>query len=129
MGRLKTIGSLEDVESLRGTFTQHYPICFRRVLPDDTLISMASGSDEDWFSISFLTYVEPRDAFFHMATFLAHSMSCLFNARIHWGKWFPLDADHIDRQYPAMETFREVCRRFDPRGVFRNRFVREKLRL
>jgi len=28
-----------------------------------------------------------------------------------------------------METFREVCRRFDPRGVFRNKFVQEKLRL
>ncbi len=129
VGRLKTIGSLKAVESLRGTFTPHYPICFRRILPEDTLFSMASGSYEDWYFISFLTYVEPRDDFFRLATFLADSMSRLFEARVHWGKWFPLEADHIDRQYPAMETFREVCRRFDPRGVFRNRFVREKLRL
>ena len=127
--RLTTIRSLEAVESLRGTLTHHYPICFRRILPDDTLISMASGSEEDWFSISFVTYVEPRDDFFRLATFMAHSMTLLFSARLHWGKWFPLDADHIDRQYPAMETFREVCRRFDPRGVFRNKFVRENLRM
>ena len=126
---LTTIGTLDVAESLRGTFTHHYPICFRRILPDDTLISMASGSEEDWFSISFVTYVEPRDDFFRLATFMAHSMTLLFNARLHWGKWFPLDANHIDRQYPAMETFREVCRRFDPRGVFRNKFVQEKLGL
>ncbi len=127
--RLKAIGSLAAAESLRGIFTHHYFIAFRRIRPDDTLISMASGSGEDWYSISFLTYVEPRDEFFQMASFLADSMSRSFSARVHWGKWFPLDADHIDRQYPTIGTFREVCRRFDPRGVFRNRFVREKLRM
>ena len=30
------------LDELRGMYTHHYPICIRRVLPDDTLISMTA---------------------------------------------------------------------------------------
>ena len=127
--QLETVNMSDRLNSIAGCFTHHYPVCFRRILPDDTLISMASGTDEDWYSISFITYQHDRDDFYRLAEFLAESISLLFRGRIHWGKWFPLNADHVARQYPDLEQFRRVARRFDPLGVFANSFVREKLRL
>ena len=125
--KLQAAGLLDSLEPIKGRFTHHYPVSFRRILPDDTLISMASGSSEDWYSISFITYVEPREDFFALATFLANSMFELFHGRIHWGKWFPQTREQVNQLYPRMATFRDVCRRFDPKGVFRNKFVAEKL--
>jgi len=117
----------DSLSSIKGCFTHHYPICFRRIKPDDTLISMASGVSEDWYAISFITYVEPRDEFYALATFLSNSMFELFQARIHWGKWFPQTSDHVNQLYPKIDTFRDVCSRYDPNGVFRNRFIEDKL--
>ena len=96
---------LDSLSLIKGRYTHHYPICFRRVMPDDTLISMASGVSEDWYAISFITYVEPRDEFYALATFLANSMFELFQARIHWGKWFPQTSDHVNQLYPKIDTF------------------------
>ncbi len=120
---LRSIGMYEELMSRRSSFTHHYPIAFRRVLPDDALISMSSGGSEDYYAISFITYVEPRDSFYALATFLAKSMNRLFQARLHWGKWFPLGAQDVERVYPGLSEFREVCKRFDPHGVFRNEFI------
>jgi FAD/FMN-containing dehydrogenase len=127
--RLRSIGLLDALRAIQGTFSHHYPICFRKVLADDTLISMSSGSEECWYAISFITYVQPREPFYHLARFLAASMARLFNARLHWGKWFPLGCDEVCRMYPALREFQEVCMRFDPRGVFRNHYVATRLGL
>ena len=120
---LKQIGMYEELLQHRGTFTHHYPITFRRVLPDETVISMSSGSDEPYYAISFITYVEPRERFFNLASFLARSMTALFGARLHWGKHFPLTSVETERVYPHLEEFRRLCRKTDPRGVFRNEYT------
>ena len=83
-----------------GTFTFHYPITFRRVPPDDALISTSSGP-EPVYAISFITLAEPRDAFFALGRFLAVSMMTLFAARPHWGKWFPLAAADVESRSRA----------------------------
>jgi FAD/FMN-containing dehydrogenase len=120
---LASVGMYDELLQKRGTFTHHYPIAFRRVLPDDTLISMTSGSAEAWYAISFITYREPRDAFLAMASFLARSMTRLFEARLHWGKYFPLGNADIATRYPSLSEFRACCRQVDPNGVFRTAFV------
>jgi FAD/FMN-containing dehydrogenase len=108
-----------------GTFTHHYPICIRRVLADDAMLSMAAG--ETHYAISLITYTEPRDTFFAMADYLARSMAKLFAARPHWGKYCPLDRDQIAALYPELTAFRALCEQVDPRGVFRNDFVQRVL--
>ena len=138
LARLVTIGMTEELEANRGTFTHHYPITFRRVLPDETMISMTGGnapspptplpggegsSEEPWYAISLITYVEPRDRFFAMASFLARSMARLFEARLHWGKYFPLEHADVAARYPRLADFNVSCRRVDPHGVFRNSFI------
>ena len=69
--RLQKAQLLDSLSSIKGRFTHHYPICFRRIMPDDTLISMASGTSEDWYAISFITYQEPRDEFHGIGNFFS----------------------------------------------------------
>ena len=107
------------LEALRGCHVHHYPICVRKVLPDDTLISMASG-DEATHALSFISYARPdgRDGFFRFARALAESMAMLFDARPHWGKVCPLSAAELVRLYPGLAEFEAVRRRLDPTGAF-----------
>ena len=61
---IEALGRWEAFGRIRGTWSHHYPICVRRLRPDDTLISMASchGMEEqDWYAISLITLREPRD--------------------------------------------------------------------
>jgi len=112
---------LQRVETLRGTYTHCYPICVRRVLADETQISMASG-DEVVYSISFISYQRPteREAFIRFAELLAESSAELFDSRPHWGKLNPLSRESLKKLYPNWEAFRETCDRYDQNGVFRN---------
>ena len=120
--RIEGLGMQEDLARLHDQYFHHYPICVRRVLPDDTLISMASGSGQDWYALSFISYAKPaRRAGFHLfASFMARSMSRLFHARPHWGKVCPLEADELTSLYPRFDAFRTICNTLDPQGVFQN---------
>ncbi len=123
---LQTHNLEQSFGPLRGSYTHDSPICLRRILPDDTLISMTSGDDQ-WYSISLITYAKQRRAFFSVAEFLARSTFLAFHSRIHWGKWFPLRADFVEQQYARLPKFREICDEFDPAGQFRNEFVARSL--
>ncbi len=126
---LDRIDMRDRLASLHGVFTHHYPICIRRILRDDTLISMATGDDECWYSFSFITLSRPRENFKQMADFLAESTTRLFRARLHWGKYFPLGHDHARTAYPRLDDFTTICRKYDPLGVFQNAFTEEILGL
>jgi FAD/FMN-containing dehydrogenase len=123
LAELERIGMADELDRCRATFTHHYPITFRRVLPDDAMISMTGGANEAYYAISFITYVEPRADFYALASFLARSMTQLFEARLHWGKYFPLTNGEIEGAYPRLSEFRTLCRQVDPNGVFRNAFT------
>ncbi|MCA9081435.1 MAG: FAD-binding protein [Planctomycetaceae bacterium] len=41
--QIDRVNAREQWQMLRGTYCHHFPICVRKVLPDDTLISMASN--------------------------------------------------------------------------------------
>lgn len=128
----------ETLDQLRGKYCHHYPICVRKVLPDDTLISMACNagvspvseasdatdrpSNLAWYSITLTNYHRGsnRKPFDNLATFLAKSMARLFQARPHWGKLCPLSTDELWGLYPAMGRFGDVCANSDPDGIFNN---------
>lgn len=124
--RLRDIGMLDELRSHRGEETFHYPLFLRRVLPDDTLISMAAG-DEPRYTISFFCYRKQCTAYDRLTTFVARCLSRLYGVRLHWGKHIPLGGEELQSLYPRLSEFREVCRRVDPQGVFRNAFVRDML--
>ena len=120
--RIEGLGMQEDLAGLHDQYCHHYPICVRRVLPDDTLISMTSGAEQDCYALSFITYARParRAGFSLFASFMARSMSRLFHARPHWGKVCPLEANELTSLYPKFDAFRTVCGTLDPQGVFQN---------
>lgn len=127
--QLRELGLSAELEAGCGAYLHHYPVCVRRVQPDETLISMAAGRDEDWYALSFISYDRPdeRAGFFRFAELLARSMAGLFGARPHWGKWCPIDGTTAERLYPELQAFRQICDRADPDGRFRNAFVRERI--
>ena len=119
----------------KGSYCHHYPICIRRVLPDDTLISTSSPDDgeqennEDWYAISLISYDRPhqRAGFFAFAKYLANSMASQFGARCHWGKHNPLDQATNQSLYPQLQKFCQIVNRFDPHGRFSNRWLKDVL--
>ena len=117
------------LRELAGCYGHHYPICVRRILADDTLISMASGGTEPCYSISLISYehVSRREGFFQVMGFLASAMAARFGARPHWGKLCPIDASRVVALYENFETFQRICEDFDPEGVFRNAWTAELL--
>jgi len=126
-GRLAEANLLQQLDQLGGKWTHHYPICIRRVAPDDTLISMSAGGFDDWYAISLITYTEPRKPFLEVAAFLAKALGVLCEARPHWGKWFPWHESQCVPQHPGMAEFRRIVERHDPEGVFSNAFVKHIL--
>ena len=117
-----TIAETEALDALRGTYCHHYPICVRRVLADDTFISMAAGEGTFWYAISLISYARTteRQGFQLVASYLTKTMADKFQARPHWGKWCPLQPRHLVSLYPHFQAFREACQSRDPAGVFRN---------
>lgn len=118
-----------NAERASGRYTHHYPICVRRVVPDDLLISMSSGGSEDYYALSFITYELPteRDGFFRFAELLAMVMFHRFNARCHWGKYTPFHHPQIVANYPQLELFLKRCQQFDPEGRFQNTWIKATL--
>jgi hypothetical protein len=123
---LKSRGLLRQIDELSGQYTHHYPICIRRVLPDDTLISMTAGKDEPCYAISFISYAGPRQrgGFLKFAATLSKTMALLFGARPHWGKICPLSSDEVTALYPRSAEFRKVCRELDPNGAFTSQWLK-----
>jgi alditol oxidase len=50
-----------------------------------------------------------------------------FGARPHWGKLFLADATAIAGLYPRLPDFARLVDRLDPRGVFANDWLRERV--
>ena len=125
--KLSELQLADQLDDLAGTYTHHYAICVRQVLPDDTLISMTSGAGEPSYAISLISYARPdeRGGFLALADFLTRSMTRLFAARPHWGKVCPLSPDEAEVLYPRLAEFRAICQRYDPAGVFQNRWTRQ----
>lgn len=50
-----------------------------------------------------------------------------FEPRPHWGKLFTLAPQKIEPHYARLSEFKELVKRFDPQGKFRNEFVEKNL--
>jgi xylitol oxidase len=50
-----------------------------------------------------------------------------FAFRPHWGKLFLADAAVIGRRYERLGDFARLAGRLDPRGVFTNAWLRERV--
>jgi hypothetical protein len=114
-----------EIDQLQGTYLHDYPLTCRRVLSDDTLISMTSNDGaEEWYAMSLITYQRELVPFLRVARFLAVTMARAYRARPHWGKICPLSGAELAALYPRLEEFRVHCRSTDPSHAFVNDFAR-----
>ena len=132
--QLTQAGCGNELIAITGIYCHHYPICVRKILLDDTLISMASlgidrgngnnshTTEEPWYSITLTNFMrrDQRQAFVQVVTFMAKNMAKLFDARPHWGKLCPLTAGEMRELFPNLERFQQQCDIADPNGQFRN---------
>jgi alditol oxidase len=50
-----------------------------------------------------------------------------FNARPHWGKLFTLSPATLRAKYEKLSDFVDLCTRYDPKGKFRNEFLKRNI--
>lgn len=135
---LEGIGMADRVRSLAGSYCHHYVVCVRKVLADDSPLSMAGprhagvsdpGQEEATYALSFISYHPPdeRQGFYGFADVLCEAMAELVEGRPHWGKYCPLDRATAERLYPQLTRWRNVVHQFDPAGSFANLWLREVL--
>jgi xylitol oxidase len=91
----------------------------RTVAGDDLWLSPASGGDV--LALHF-TWLPDEPAVRRLLPAIEAALRP-FGARPHWGKLFTTGADELAARYPRMADFRELVRRYDPRGAFRNDFL------
>jgi hypothetical protein len=129
--QLKQSGCYDQLVALRGSYLHHYPLFCRRVMPEDTMISMAASADEPFFSISIFTYdpAGKRSRYYAFCAIVARTLLALVNARLHWGKHFPLQYADIAPLYPRLDEFRALASTLDPGGVLRNGYTTRVLAL
>lgn len=125
---IEACGLGPDFHAVRGRYMHHYPLFFRRVLPDDTLISMTSDGATR-YAIGVFTYLDEdqRAGYYAFCALLARLFVRLTDARLHWGKYFPLAVEDISNLYPGLPAFHRECAAVDPGGAFSNEYVRRVL--
>jgi hypothetical protein len=127
--KIHNAGMDVDIQKLQGSYVHHYPLFFRKILPDKrTMLSMTGKKNEHRYSMSFFTYTKSQQqAFFRMADFIANLLFHTYDVIPHWGKYFPLKAADIRKHYPQLKRFKEICNELDPNGVFVNDYTKRVL--
>lgn len=120
-------GALVDLGRNRGRYTHHDVIPRRRVLADDTLISMTADGREA-YALGFFSYRGLEPGYATSGRAIAIALIALCGARVHRGKYFPVTHEEAVRDaYPGLPRFRELCEHDDRGGVFRNRHAQTTL--
>jgi xylitol oxidase len=95
----------------------------RRVAADRLWMSM--NYEQDSVAIHFTWKREPEA----VQEMVAHIEDVLapFQARPHWGKVFHADAEAIAPLYKRHSDFVRLVERLDPRGAFRNSWLKARV--
>jgi alditol oxidase len=116
--------AVEAIEAVRSLADEIRPILqiseIRAVAADRLWMSMNYG--QDTVGIHF-TWKPEREAVEDMLVQL-ESVLAPFEARPHWGKLFNANAEAIAPLYERMTDFIRLVERLDPRGAFRNSWLK-----
>lgn len=97
-----------------------FPLEYRYVSRDDTLLSMSSGH-EDHAAISVhRTASEDYRPYFD----LIEPIFWKYGGRPHWGKIHTLSQPQLSKLYPGFEQFQSIRKQLDPRGRMLNDHLR-----
>ncbi len=113
----------EAFESLATIADQIAPVLqvseIRTIAADDFWMSPSFGRD----SVAFhFTWVKDDGAVRPVMAAVEQRLAP-FEPRPHWGKLFSVEPATVALRYPKLASFRDLVRRYDPDGKFRNKFV------
>ena len=91
----------------------------RTVKPDE--LWMSTAFDRDCVCLHF-TWTD-NDVDVDEAMPIVERALKSFSPRPHWGKMHTIAPAAVAAQYPRMGDFRELCKRYDPDGKFRNAYL------
>lgn len=118
--RAAAVAAIGAVREIAAQIAPLLQVCeFRTMAADELWLSMAQG--QDTVALHF-TFDRVPEAVRELLPLLEQTLAP-FDARPHWGKWFTMGADRIERLYPRMGDFRDLARRYDPDGKFHNAFL------
>jgi xylitol oxidase len=119
--------AMEAIEAVRSLADEIRPILqvseIRAVAADRLWMSMNYG--QDTVGIHF-TWKPERDAVEDMLVQVEAAL-VPFEARPHWGKLFNANAEAIAPLYERMPDFVRLVERLDPRGAFRNSWLKARV--
>ncbi len=122
--RRHAMGAIEAVRALADGMRPILQVSeIRRVAADRLWMSM--NYEEDSVGIHFTWKREP-DAVQEMVAQIEDALSP-FEARPHWGKVFHADASAIALLYKRHSDFVRLVERLDPRGAFRNSWLKARV--
>jgi xylitol oxidase len=91
----------------------------RTVMRDE--LWMSTAYDRDCATLHF-TWTDNDDDVTAAIPIVEAALSP-FQPRPHWGKMHALSPQEIAARFPRIGDFRELCRRHDPDGKFRNSYL------
>jgi xylitol oxidase len=119
--RRHAVGSIEAVRSLAAEIRPLLQMSEVRTVAADRLwMSMNYGEDTVGIHFTWKPWQdEVREALLRLEAAFAP-----FEARPHWGKLFEAKAATIAPLYPRLPDFVRLIERLDPRGAFRNQWLK-----
>ncbi|MEV8316640.1 D-arabinono-1,4-lactone oxidase [Streptomyces sp. NPDC059900] len=116
--------ALHALDALRDEVAPVLQVCeVRTVAADSQWLSPAHGRDTAAFHF---TWVPDTAAVLPVIARVEQGLAP-FSPRPHWGKVFGADPSELGDRYPHAADFAALAQRLDPRGKFRNAFLRSFL--
>jgi xylitol oxidase len=122
VARRHTLAAIESLRALGDRMRPVLQVCEMRTVAADRLwMSMQYGQDTTCFHF---TWMPDQDRVEQVLLDLEMALAP-FEARPHWGKVFLADAAAIAPLYERRPDFIRLLERLDPRGAFRNPWLKK----
>jgi hypothetical protein len=117
---LRGVGLGPALDRTSGSYVHHYPVSFRSLRAEDTLLSVTSGSTTTWYTIGLFSYCRLVDLhrFRGFCDLVATALSLKCGGRCHWGKLQPSAGAPAMPMHPGVAPFDDFRRSVDPDGSF-----------
>ncbi|MFF1451408.1 FAD-binding protein [Streptomyces sp. NPDC058274] len=122
--RADALAALHALDAIRAAVAPVLQVCeVRTVAADSQWLSPAHGRDT--VALHF-TWIEDTEAVLPVVRRVEAALAP-FDPRPHWGKVFTMPPVVLRGRYPRLAAFRALADELDPKGTFRNAFVRDVL--
>jgi xylitol oxidase len=122
--RRHAVEAILAIERLRDQVGPHLLISEIRSIAADNLW-MSTCYKEPRVSIHF-TWKQDWPAVSKLLPIIERELAP-FDVRPHWGKLFTISPEKLRSSYERLPDFIELCRRYDPKGKFRNDFLNRNI--